>query len=60
VTTDVVWYAVKRSESAWIIWHLTIFDAPAPRLCHTAGGELSQIQFLLGPASVQTTERHKD
>ena len=27
------------------------------RLCHLAGGELEQIQFLLGHASVQTTER---
>jgi hypothetical protein len=27
-------------------------------LCHLAGGELEQIQFLLGHASVQTTERH--
>jgi len=28
------------------------------RLCHEAGGELEQIQFLLGHASVQTTERY--
>jgi integrase len=28
------------------------------RLCHVAGGELEQIQFLLGHASVQTTERY--
>jgi integrase len=28
------------------------------RLCHGAGGELEQIQFLLGHASVQTTERY--
>ena len=28
------------------------------RLCHMAGGELEQIQFLLGHASVQTTERY--
>ena len=27
-------------------------------LCHTAGGEFEQIQFLLGHASVQTTERY--
>jgi integrase len=27
------------------------------RLCHLAGEELEQIQFLLGHASVQTTER---
>lgn len=28
------------------------------RLCHDAGGELEQIQFLLGHVSVQTTERY--
>ncbi len=29
-----------------------------PGLCHQAGGELEQIQFLLGHMSVQTTERY--
>ncbi len=28
------------------------------RLCHAAGGELEQIQFLLGHASVQRTEQN--
>ena len=28
------------------------------RLCHLAGGELEQIQFLLGHVLVQTTERY--
>lgn len=28
------------------------------RLCHTAGGEVDQIQFLLGHVSIQTTERY--
>jgi integrase len=28
------------------------------RLCHQAGGELDQIQFLLGHVSTQTTERY--
>jgi site-specific recombinase XerD len=27
-------------------------------LCHEAGGELEQIQFLLGHVSVQTTEKY--
>jgi hypothetical protein len=29
-----------------------------PRLCHEAGGELEQIQFLLGHLSVQRTEQY--
>lgn len=29
-----------------------------PKLCRAAGGELEQIQMLLGHSSVQTTERH--
>jgi integrase len=28
------------------------------KLCHVNGGELEQIQFLLGHASVLTTERY--
>ncbi len=28
------------------------------RLCHEAGGELEQIQFLLGHVSFETTERY--
>ena len=27
-------------------------------ICHAAGGELEQIQFLLGHVSVETTERY--
>jgi integrase len=34
------------------------FRRTCARLCHAAGGELEQIQFLLGHASVQATERY--
>jgi site-specific recombinase XerD len=30
------------------------------RFCHASGGELEQIQFLLGYVLVQTTERYLD
>jgi site-specific recombinase XerD len=58
VTGNVVWYAVKRCAKRAGIENLapTIFVAAA-RLCHGCGGELEQIRFLLGHASVQTTER---
>ena len=60
VTTDVVWYAVKRYAKRIGIDHLAPHDLrrTCARLCHGAGGELEQIQFLLGHASVQTTERY--
>ena len=35
-----------------------IAAAPAAKLCRAAGGELEQIQMLLGHACVQTTERY--
>jgi hypothetical protein len=42
-------------------WQMPRLDPQGPRscagFCHAAGGELEQIQFLLGHVSVQTTER---
>ena len=60
VTANVVWYAVKRCASQPDIANLAPYDLrrTCARLCHEAGGELEQIQFLLGHASVQTTERY--
>jgi integrase len=60
VTANVVWYAVKRCAGRAGIDHLAPHDLrrTCARLCHSCGGELEQIQFLLGHASVQTTERY--
>ena len=60
VTTDVVWYAVRRYAKRIGIDHLAPHDLrrTCARLSHEAGGDLEQIQFLLGHASVQTTERY--
>ena len=60
VTANVVWYAVKRCARQAGISNLAPHDLrrTCARLCHGCGGELEQIQFLLGHASVQTTERY--
>jgi site-specific recombinase XerD len=60
VTANVVWYAVKRCAKRAGINNLAPHDRrrSCARLCHGCGGELEQIQFLLGHASVQTTERY--
>ena len=60
VTANVVWYAVKRCARRAGIEKLAPQDLrrSCARLCHGCGGELEQIQFLLGHASVQTTERY--
>ena len=60
VTANVVWYAVKRCAKRAGIQNLAPHDLrrSCARLCHGCGGELEQIQLLLGHASVQTTERY--
>jgi hypothetical protein len=60
VTSDVVWYAVKQYAKRIGVNRLAPHDLrrTCARLCHGAGGELEQIQFLLDRASVQTTERY--
>jgi site-specific recombinase XerD len=60
VATDVVWYGVKRYAKQIGLDHLALHDlrCTCARFCHGAGGELEQIQLLLGHASVQTTERY--
>jgi integrase len=51
---------VKRKAKACEILSLAPHDLRRTyaHLCHQAGGELEQIQFLLGHVSVQTTERY--
>jgi integrase len=60
VTANVVWYAVKRCACQAGLTSLAPHDLrrTCARLWHGCGGELEQIQFLLGHASVQTTERY--
>jgi integrase len=55
-----VWSAVKEFAARVGIEQLAPHDLrrTCARLCHLAGGELEQIQFLLGHVSVQTTERY--
>jgi integrase len=56
----VIWHVVKRLAVVAGIPKLSPHDCrrTCARLCHTAGGELEQIQFLLGHVSVETTERY--
>jgi integrase len=60
ITEKVIWHVVKRFAHAVGIPKLSPHDCrrTCARLCHTAGGELEQIQFLLGHVSVETTERY--
>ena len=60
ITQNVVWYVVKAGAARAGITALAPHDLrrTCARLCHAAGGELEQIQFLLGHASVQTTKRY--
>jgi len=56
----VVWYVVKNFGKTVGIERVAPHDLrrTCARLCHVSGGELEQIQFLLGHVSVQTTERY--
>jgi integrase len=58
MTPKVLWEIVKRAAEAAGIEKLAPHDLrrTCARLCHLAGGELDQIQFLLRHVSIQTTE----
>jgi len=60
ISQNVVWYVVKSCCERASLEHIAPHDLrrTCAKLCHSSGGELEQIQFLLGHASVQTTERY--
>src|SRR5471032_2751181 len=60
VTEKLVWHVVKEFAAKAGVSKLAPHDLrrSCARLCRAAGGELEQIQFLLGHVSVQTTERY--
>jgi site-specific recombinase XerD len=60
MTEKVVWHVVREFAKKAGIDKLAPHDLrrTCARLCHASGGELEQIQFLLGHVSIQTTERY--
>ena len=56
ISENVIWYVVRRCAERMQLEHLAPHDLrrTCAKLCHTAGGEIGQIQFLLGHASVLT------
>jgi site-specific recombinase XerD len=60
LSQNVVWYVVKTCCERAGLEHIAPHDLrrTCAKLCHDSGGELEQIQFLLGHVSVQTTERY--
>jgi site-specific recombinase XerD len=60
MSPKVLWDVVRATAAHAGIDKLAPHDLrrTCARLCHLAGGELDQIQFLLGHVSVQTTERY--
>jgi len=60
VSERLVWHVVKHYARELNLAQLAPHDLrrSCAKLCHAAGGELDQIQFLLGHVSVQTTERY--
>lgn len=60
ITAKVIWSIVREAAMNCGIGAIAPHDLrrTCARLCHQNGGELEQIQFLLGHVSVQTTERY--
>jgi site-specific recombinase XerD len=60
ITEKVIWHIVKEYAKRLGVSKLAPHDLrrSCARFCHDSGGELEQIQFLLGHVSVQTTEKY--
>jgi site-specific recombinase XerD len=60
MTEKAVWHVVKQCAKRIGVTRLAPHDLrrTCAKLCQASGGELEQIQFLLGHVSVQTTERY--
>jgi len=60
MTAKALWQVVRDAAHSAGIEKLAPHDLrrTCARLCHVAGGDLDQIQFLLGHVSIQTTERY--
>ena len=61
MTEKAVWHVVKECAKRIGVAKLAPHDLrrrTCAKLCQASGGELEQIQFLLGHVSVQTTERY--
>jgi integrase len=60
MSEKVVWQFLRRHAEAAGVPGIAPHDAQrtCAKLCRAAGGELEQIQLMLGHASVQTTERY--
>jgi len=60
ISQNLVWYVVRSCCRRAGPDHIAPHDLrrTCAKLCYASGGELEQIQFLLGHASVLTTERY--
>lgn len=60
ISEKAIWHIVRKSARRAGLSNIAPHDLrrTCARLCQSAGGELEQIQFLLGHVSIQTTERY--